>query len=92
MRLLKDYIFQMHREYFEQKQDHPDLMIVDVFSEQALNYTKQHKIACIVNCIFSYRTLQELMSLPTLRRSLAVGGFTLLHPLWFNPLTALLGC
>jgi hypothetical protein len=80
MKLLSKLFFKMHKLYFENKQDHPDLLICDIFSEQALRYAKKNNITCIINNIFPYHIFQEVYNLQKLERSFGFAGFTVMYP------------
>jgi hypothetical protein len=70
----------MHKEHFKQKTNLPDLMICDLFEGEAIKYAVKNNIKLIVNCIMPYAFMQHHFCFPTLKRSFALGGHTILEP------------
>jgi hypothetical protein len=81
----------MHADFFEKVTDHPDLVIADFFSEQAMMYSRKHNIKYIINEIMPYSFVQEVCNLPTYKRSFGIGGFTITYPVLFNAFELILG-
>lgn len=85
MNALRDYVMNYHKDFYQKKSDHPDLIICDLFSKQPLLYANRHKIKCIVNNVFPYNFGQDSLSFPTFERSFGLGGLTVSYPVFFNP-------
>jgi hypothetical protein len=83
--VLSNFFAKMHSDFFEKLNGHPDLVICDFFSKQAMTYCRKHNIKYIVNQPIPYNTLQEACNLPTYKRSFGIGGFTVTYPCSSTP-------
>ncbi len=91
MNALKDFVLNYHKEFFFKKENHPDLMICDILSKQAMMYVNRNGIKCVINNIFPYNFNQDAFSFVNFERSFGLGGFTINYPVFFNPYKLLQG-
>lgn len=70
----------MHKNYFDKKQNKPDLMICDLFEGEAIKYAVKNKIKLFINCPLPYAYIHHHIGYLTLNRSFTIGGHTIISP------------
>ena len=66
------------------RKKHPQMMICNIFSKQAMEYAQRNQIKFIIHQVFTYQFVQEILNFPNHERSFGLGGFTINYPKMFN--------